>query len=158
MHGAFFKGACSSVAVQAFSVVEGLVEFDMFGCGWRSQVIHVDMPKPTQLGLDCAEHSVIRVACVASRIGRNPMILKMGGRQVLRIVHIEALAVWFHDVTRKTELSAFCVFQFAGSSNSKAEKRQRKQRQKCHHFSAAGCCSLRPKDENGDQDDAECNQ
>ncbi len=43
----------------------------------------------------------------------------MGGRQVLRVVHMEALAVWFHDVARKTELSAFCVFQFAGGSNSK---------------------------------------
>ena len=74
------------------------------------------------------------------------------------VVHMEALGVWFHDVARKTELSAFCVFQFAGGSNSKAEKRQRKQRQKCDHFHAAPCGTLRAKNENSDQDDAECNQ
>ena len=33
MHGAFFKGACTGVAVQALSVVKGLIEFDIFGRG-----------------------------------------------------------------------------------------------------------------------------
>src|SRR6266850_2241359 len=123
--------------MQALAIVVGLVEFDVLRGRRRSEVINVDMSQPAQLGLDSAEHSVIRVARVTRFVSRYSMILKMRRSQVLRVVNMQALSVRLHDVTRKTEFSALCVIQFAGSSHSKAEKGQREQRQKRCHFPAA---------------------
>src|SRR5712691_340984 len=110
MYGAFLKGTRTGMAVQALAIVVRLVKLDVFR-RWRfSEVIHVDMSQPSKLGLDSAEHRIIRVARVAGFARRHAMILKVRRGQVLWIVHAQALSVRLHDVTRKAKPRALGVF------------------------------------------------
>src|SRR5216684_601166 len=113
MYRTFFKGARTRVAMEAFAIVIRLIELDVLGGRRCSKVIHVNMSQSAKLGLDSAEHGVIRVACVAGFVRTNAMVLKMCGGQMLRIVNAQALSVRLHDVARQAEFSALCVFQFA---------------------------------------------
>src|SRR5713226_4114227 len=110
MYGAFLKGTRTGMAVQALAIVVRLVEPDVFR-RWRfSEVIHIDMSKPAKLGLDSAEHRIIRVARVAGFVRRDAMILKVRRGQVLRIVHAQALSIRLHDVARKARPRTLGIF------------------------------------------------
>ncbi len=52
--------------MQALAIVVWLIELDIFRRRRRSQVIDIDVLQAPQLGLNAAEHCVIRVARVAS--------------------------------------------------------------------------------------------
>jgi hypothetical protein len=59
------------VTVQAFSIVTGLIELDVFGSRRRLEIVHIDMLQPAEL---CR---IVGVARIASLIGRNAVILKV---------------------------------------------------------------------------------
>ena len=72
----------SGVAVQAFSVVIGVVKVN--GRHRSSEPIDVDVVQAIQVGVDGAEHGVIGVAGVTDFVDRNTVILEMSGRNVRR--------------------------------------------------------------------------
>jgi hypothetical protein len=65
------------VTVQAFSIVIGLIELDVFGSRRRLEIVHLDMLQPGELCLHSSKHRIVGVARIASLIGRNVVILKM---------------------------------------------------------------------------------
>lgn len=97
-----FKRSRASMAMQALAIVERLIQMDRIH--WRCQVLDVNVPKSMQLNPDGAVHRVVRVAGVACLVGRNAMILKMGGRDMVHVVNVKASAVRLHDVTGKAKV------------------------------------------------------
>ena len=58
------------------------------GRGGRAEVLDVNVAQASELGAKSAVEAVVGVAGVAGFIGRNAMVLKVGGRDVGRIVHV----------------------------------------------------------------------
>ena len=88
MHRITFKRASTGVAVQAFAIVVGLVELDVFGPRRRTEILDVNVPQATELGANAAIEAIVGVTGVAGFLGWDAMILKMGGRNVGRVVHV----------------------------------------------------------------------
>ena len=88
VHRITLKRASTGVAVQAFAIVVGLVELDVFGPRRRTEILDVNVPQATELGANAAIEAIVGVTGVAGFIGWDAMILKMGGRNVGRVVHV----------------------------------------------------------------------
>jgi hypothetical protein len=110
--------------MQAFTVVVGLIELDVFR-SWRSfEIVHVDMLQPAELCLRFPKHRLVGVARIASLFGRNAVILEMRCGQMPRIVEKQALPVGFHDVAGQAEFRALGTFQFGREARSQAQDGQ----------------------------------
>jgi hypothetical protein len=107
--------------MQAFAVVEGLVELDVFRLGRMAQVININMPQAAELGFDAAEHSVVGMTGIASFVGGYAVILKVSGGKVHRVIHTQTLAIWLHDVAAQTELRGLGTIQFRGKSHTETK-------------------------------------
>ena len=82
------KRAGTGVAVQAFAIVVGLIELDIFGPWRRAEILYVNMAQASELGAKSSVKAVVGVAGVARFVRRNAMVLKMGGWNVGRIVDV----------------------------------------------------------------------
>ena len=88
MYRVALERASAGVTVQAFAIVVGLIELDVFGPRRRAEILDVNMAQTSELGAKSAVQTVVGVTGVASFIGRNAMVLEMGGRDVGRVVHV----------------------------------------------------------------------
>ena len=150
MDGVAFKRAGSRVAVQAFAIVVGLVELDIFGPGGSAEILDVDVAQASELGAKSSIKAVIGVAGVAGFVGRDAMVLEMGGRNVGRIIHVEAFAVGFHDVAGKAKLRLFGTFYVGGGCHGSAKNRQHTEGNEGEHFTGWRDCYRRTDDDDRD--------
>jgi len=88
MHCITFKRAGSRVAVQAFAIIVGLIELDIFWARRRAEILNVNVAQASELGANAAIEAIVGVTGVAGFIGWDAMILKMGGRNVGGVVHV----------------------------------------------------------------------
>lgn len=88
MYRVALKGASASVTVQAFAIVVGLIELDVFRPRRGTKILDVDVPQASELGANAAIEAVVSVTGVAGFIGWDAMVLKMSGRDVGRVVHV----------------------------------------------------------------------
>src|SRR5215472_9507480 len=98
MHCAFLERSRTRVAMQAFPVVIWFIQLDVFRCRRFPKIVDVEMLQPPEFCFYTTEHGVIRMAGVASLVGRHAMILKMCGGQMPGIINLKASPVRLHDV------------------------------------------------------------
>jgi len=84
MDRSLFKGTGAQMAVQAFPVVIRFIETN--GVVGLAEILHIDVVQPIQLGAEPAKHRIVRVAGVASLIGRYAVILKVRGGEVSGVI------------------------------------------------------------------------
>src|SRR5215813_8067292 len=72
MDSAFFEIARSSMAMQAFPVVEGLIKPD--GVGRRRDVLLVYVLQSPQLGANSAKKCIVGVAGVTGKLARHAVV------------------------------------------------------------------------------------
>src|ERR1700735_4984474 len=120
MHRITFKRASTGVAVQAFAIVVGLVELDVFGPRRRTEILDVNVPQATELGANAAIEAIVSVTGVAGFLGWDAMILKVGGRNVGRIAPVQAFSVGLHDMAGKAKLRLLGAFDVRGSGHGAA--------------------------------------
>jgi hypothetical protein len=75
--GPVFKGSGAQVAVQTLAIVIGFVETN--GIVGLTEILHVNVVQPVEFGPESPEHRVIGVTRIAGLIGRDAVILKVGG-------------------------------------------------------------------------------
>jgi len=105
VHGAFHEGACAVMAMQAFTVVIGIVELDGFRNG--SNVLDVNVTEAAKLRENRSIHNVVGMAGVASLFARDARILEMCSRHIPRIVDIKAPAV--RSITWQERQNCVCL-------------------------------------------------
>ena len=98
MTGLFVKGAHARMAMQALAIVERAVELDLGGLWDFPEILYINVAQPAKFGMERAEHGVIRMARVARMIAGNEIVLKMLGRNVTGIIHVQAAAKIVHNV------------------------------------------------------------
>ncbi len=121
MYRVALKRASASVTVQAFAIVVGLIELDVFRPRRGTEILDVDMPQASELGAKAAIKTIVGVTGVAGFIGRNTMVLKMSGRDVGRIVHVKAFPVGLHDVAGKAKFRLLGTFDMGRRCHGAAE-------------------------------------
>ena len=89
------------MAVQTLPVIVWMIEFD--GLLRLAYVLRINMVQPSQFGIKAAENRVIGMAGVTGFIARHASILEMRGRNIRRIVHIQAMPVRLHDVAAQAK-------------------------------------------------------
>src|SRR5262249_39466388 len=113
MHRPFLEGTSSGMAMETLAIVVRLIEFDLRGLRGLSEVIDVKVSQAAYLGFETAEHRVVGVAGVAGFVRRNAVILVVRGRQMKRIIDMQALSIGLHDVTAQAESGALRTIQFS---------------------------------------------
>jgi hypothetical protein len=151
MHCSLFKGARSSVTVQALAIVVGIVESQRRLS--LAEVLHIDVPQTPNLGADRSVHDVIGVAGIAGLIARDARILKMGGGDVAGIVNMQAASVRFHDVAGKTKLCVCRPLHMLGGPQGSSHHRKQKQGDKRELLATPAGRDGRPDDDGRDQKD-----
>ena len=91
-----FKRSRATVTMQAFTIVVGIVEFDLVGN--LAEILHVHMPEPAQFGIEAAIKRVIGMASVTGIFRRHQMVLKMYGGQKRLIINVQTLAIIMHNM------------------------------------------------------------
>ena len=128
----FFKGAHSRVAVETLAVVEGCVELDVSRLWHLPDVLHINVAQSAKFGVGSTEHGVVRMAGIAGMIARNEIVLKMLGRDVTRVVDVEAAAEIVHNVAGEAELragGALHVFRVTQSNRHCGQNEKRRKGQ-----------------------------
>ncbi len=70
------------------------------------EILHINVAQSTKFGMDRAEQGVVRMAGIASPITGNEIVLKMPGRDVTRVINVEAAAEIVHNLAGEAELRA----------------------------------------------------
>ena len=151
MHRVALKRASARVAMQAFAIVVGLIELDVFRPWRRAEVLDVNVAQSSELGAKSAVEAVVGVTGVARFVGRNAMVLEMGGRNVGRIIHIEAFTVRLHDMAGKAEFRLLGTFDVSRGCHGSAKNRQHAEGNEGEHFAGWRECYRRTDDDNGDE-------
>lgn len=116
--------ASTSVTVQAFAIVVRSVQFDVCWL-WRiPKILNKDVLEPSEFGTQAAVQAVVGMAGVARLIGWHSMILKMCGRDIRRVVHIETSSISFHDVAGDAEFRLLRALDMSRGSHRATEHRQ----------------------------------
>src|ERR1700692_719271 len=124
----FFKDTHSGVTVEALAIVEGRVELDVSRLWDLSEVLHINVAQATKLCVDRTEQGVVRMAGIAGMIAGNEIVLKVPGRDVTRVIDVEAAAEIGHHVAGKAELRArgsLHVFRVAQSNTHYWQNKER---------------------------------
>src|SRR2546430_2544921 len=96
VYGAFFERAGANMAMQAFAIVIGNVKVQ-----WRrrmAHILHVNVPQSANFCSNASIHYVIGMAGGGSPHAWDPWALEMRGRDIHRVVAVEAPTRWGHDV------------------------------------------------------------
>src|SRR5260370_6739988 len=99
------------MTMQAFPIVVGVVQLDLFRRRWSREVIDVDVAQPAQLGFGGAEHRVAGVAGVTGLVRWYPMGLEVGCAEIRRIVNPETLSVRLPDVAGARQNGGLLAFR-----------------------------------------------
>ena len=126
------------MAVQAFAIVVGLVELDIFGPGGSAEILDVDVAQASELGANAAIKAIVGVTGVAGFLGWDAMILKMGSRNVGRVVHVQAFSVGLHDMAGKAKLRLLGAFDMCGSGHRAAKHRKNTESEEYQHLPRGG--------------------
>jgi len=137
-----FEGSRPGVAIQAFAVLERLIEGKLRGR--RCQIIHVDVFQPAHLAREVAEHRVMRMTAEAGTLFGDTVVLKMGGGKISGIVSVKAFAVGLHNVARQTELGGFRILQMDRSTENSRDDGQDKKGDEREHLAALSRRDGRP--------------
>jgi hypothetical protein len=70
------------------------------------EILHINVAQSTKFGMDRAEQGVVRMAGIASLITGNEIVLKMPGRDVTRVINVEAAAEIVDNLAGEAELRA----------------------------------------------------
>jgi len=151
MHRISFTRVSTGVAVQAFAIVVGLMELDIFWARRRAEILNVNVAQASELGASAAIEAIVSVAGVASFVRGNAMVLKMGGRNVGRIVDVKAFTVGLHDVAGKAKLRLLGTFDVGGGCHGAAQNRQHAKGNEGQHLSRGGNCYRRTEDDDRDE-------
>src|SRR5262249_9453921 len=134
VHGAFFKRSSACMTVEAFTIVERLVQLDLGRFGRFSPGVDGKLVKPAKFCLCSAKQGIVGVARVTSLLWRHSMILEMRGCEMHRIVYPKAFPVRLHNVTAQAKLRAFGLVHLSREARSQAKDWQDKEDQKGHDF------------------------
>ena len=113
------------------------------------------MAQAAQLGADAAVERIVRVASVAGFVDGNPVILKVRGGYVGRIVDVKTFSVRLHDVAGEAEGGLLGALDVIGSRAERAEDRQNEKSQERKDFAAASRRERGPNDDDRDQNNAD---
>ena len=102
------------------------------------------MPQAAQFGIDVAEHGVVGMTSEAGVILGDPIVLKMRGGHVGRIVDVQALAMGLHDVARQAKVRRCRVLQVNRGAHDGRDNRQDKKRQESDDLTALRRRDRRP--------------
>jgi hypothetical protein len=127
----------SGVAMQAFAIVVGRVEFDFPGLWYFSQILYQDMVHAPPLRFVIPEHRVIGVAGEAGMIARDEAILKMRARKKALVVHVQAPAKISHDMAGQAEFCGSRSLDLFVKAGPNGERRKDAERHKGKYFAAA---------------------
>ncbi len=139
------------MTVQAFAIVVGLIELDIFRPRRRTKILVVDVPQASELGANSSIKAIVSVTGVAGFIGWDAMVLKMGGRDVGRVVHVQAFAVRLHDVAGKTKFGLLGTFDVGRRRHGAAQNRQHTEGNERQHLSRSRNCYRGTGDDDGDE-------
>ena len=145
----FLKGACAEMAVQALPVVIGHVEMNRIHR--RAEVLHVDVVQTAPFRADSSIKDVVFVAGKACLLGGNAVVLEVRGWDVFLVVHVQAPAVWFHDVTGETKRRLFGPIHLFRRAQETAQDGQGEQRHERQNFPATVRGERRPKNKQKDE-------
>lgn len=70
------------------------------------EILHINGAQSTKFGMDRAAQGVVRMAGIARLITGNEIVLKMPGRDVTRVINVEAAAEIVHNLAGEAELRA----------------------------------------------------
>jgi hypothetical protein len=124
VNGVALEGARAEVAMKALAIVVRRIELDRIRD--RADVLDINVAQAAELGPHAAIENVIGMAGVAGFIGGNAVVLKVGGGDMVRVVHIKTLAVLFHDVAGETKRRCLGTFHVRGESDRSAEEGKKK--------------------------------
>jgi hypothetical protein len=161
MFGSFFVRPRSVMAVQAFAIIEGRIEFDVLGLWDCPEILHEDVVHPAPFRLVIPEHCVIGMAGKTGVIARDKIVLKVLRRNEALIVHVETLPEIRHHMAGKAELRRSGALQVFVHARPHREHWQYAERYERDDFAAASPCEFRTQDnkKNENRDDyRECNQ
>src|SRR6202044_583094 len=115
------EAAGTRVAVQALSVFESARYPNGRRIGRLGHVLQIDSLEAAHFVVQWTIEGVVRMAGVASHVGRDSMILKVLGGNVIGIVDVETLPVGNHDVTGRAELRRFGSLYMGVHSTDQAQ-------------------------------------
>ena len=121
--------------MKAFAVVIRRVQTDVRGRRWFAQILHVNVTHASPFGTNTSIEHVIGVTRVAGFVGWNAMILEVSRRNVMHVVHIEALSERLHDVAGKAERRGLRALHVRRESDGAAQDWKKKKRDEGEDFS-----------------------
>ncbi len=151
-----FEGSGAQMAVQAFPVVIRFIETN--GVVGLAEILHIDVVQPIQFGAEPAKHRIVRVAGVASLIGRYAVILKVRGGEVIGVIDEQAATVGRHCVTGKAELGAGGPLKLRRNAHGHAQGWQQEQDKKGQHLATLGRGQTGSRHQNTNQQRAKSDQ
>jgi len=149
MHRAFLEGARAGVAMQAFTVVIGVVQLDGFRNG--SKILDVNVTEAAKLRENRAIHDVVGMAGVASLVAGDAGVLEMRGWHVRRVINMKAPAVRVHNMAGETEVGLFGALHVFRGAHGGHDYRQQKINDERELLAAACGCKRGTKRNRGDK-------
>src|ERR1700739_4987215 len=134
MHKALFKASRPLMAVEAFAIVIRAIKLQ--GLLGSRYILGVNVVQSTELGFEASKHGIIRVAGVAGLVARYTSILEMGGRNIRRVIYVQALAVMAHNVAAQAERRLLCPFHVVLKPKQAGKNGEDKERQKRQYLPA----------------------
>jgi hypothetical protein len=112
----FLERSRIGVAMQAFTVLVRIIKRKLRR--YFFQVVDIEVSQAADLGIHVAEHGVVGVTRITGAVTRNSVVLKVTGRNITRIIDVQALSIRLHDVARETKLGRFGMFEMDVSAEA----------------------------------------
>ena len=125
------------MAVETLAIVERLVKLDVLRQRRLPKIVDVKMAQAAELRFERAKHGVVRVAGIASLVGRYAMILVVRRGKICRVIDVQALSVGLHDVAREAERGAFGALHFIFHAGHNGKERKKEKHAERKNFSGA---------------------
>lgn len=137
------------MAVQALPVIVGNVEVK--GLHWPADILSVNVVQSPPLRPDSPVKDIILMAGVAGFLSGNAMVLEVSCREVMRVIHVKAPSVRFHDVAGEAECGLFGAFHLFRGTEEATQDWQSEQCDEGEDFSVAVRGERGAKNEHEDQ-------
>lgn len=132
VNGILLKTASARMTMQALSILESAGNCDRIG--GLTDILHIDSRQTCKLVFQRPINSVVGMARMTSHVRRDPVVLKMLGRNVLGIVNIEALPVRDHRVAGNAKFCLFGTLHMSVHACHYAHSRQHTQSNEGQHL------------------------
>ena len=104
----------------------------------RPKVLHINVPQPVEFHANSTVERIVGVTRVACFVHGDAMVLKMGRRNVHRVVNKEATSVRLHDVAGEAKIGLLGALKMHRSAPKTTQNGQREEGYKGKDFAASG--------------------